>query len=81
MIGSIFNCERYFNDENIERLNQVDFPVLDKYVTERINKDGIVPKTANIEIDLLRRTFDHAVKHKFILKYPERDFKRKPMGD
>ena len=77
-LGNIFNnFERYFSDENIERLNQVDFPVLDKYITKRISKDGIAPKTANMEIDLLRRMFDHAVKYKFILESPARDLKRK----
>lgn len=77
-LGNIFNnFENYFNDENIERLNQIDFPVLDKYITKRINIDGIAHKTANMEIDLLRRMFDHAVKYKFILESPARDLKRK----
>ena len=77
-LGNIFNnFERYFNEEKIERLNQVDFPILDKYVTKRINQDGIAPKTANMEIDLLRRMFDHAVKYKFISESPARDLKRK----
>jgi len=80
-LGNIFNnFETYFNDENIEKLNQIDFPVLDKYVTKRINKDGIAHKTANMEIDLLRRMFDHAVKYKFILENPARDLKRKKVA-
>ena len=77
-LGNIFNnFEKYFSEEKIERLNQVDYPVLDKYITKRINKDGIAPKTANMEIDLLRRMFDHAVKYKFMLENPARDLKRK----
>jgi len=77
-LGNIFNnFENYFGEEKIERLNQIDFPVLDKYITKRISKDGIAPKTANMEIDLLRRMFGHAVKYKFMIESPARDLKRK----
>ena len=77
-LGNIFNnFERYFSSEKIERLKEVDFPVLDQYITKRINKDGIAPKTANMEIDLLRRMFDHAVKYKFLFENPAKELKRK----
>ena len=77
-LGNIFNnFEKYFSEENIERLKQIDFPVLEKYITKRFNIDGIAHKTANMEIEILRRMFDHAVKYKLILESPAIDLKRK----
>lgn len=77
-LENIFNnFEKYFKREKIERLKDIDFPVLDNYIISRINDDDISPKTANMEIDMLRRMFDYAVKHRYMLENPAKDLKRK----
>ncbi|MCH7764770.1 MAG: hypothetical protein IIB95_13730, partial [Candidatus Marinimicrobia bacterium] len=71
------NFERYFEAEKIKTVNQVDYPLLDNYITQRINEDGIAPKTANMEIDLLKRLFDFGVKHRYLMENPAKELKRK----
>lgn len=77
-LGNIFNnFERYFKVERIKTVNQVDYPLLDNYITQRINEDGIAGKTANMEIDLLKRLFDFGVKHRYLMENPAKELKRK----
>ena len=77
-LGVIFrHFERYFKTERITSISQVDYALLDNYVTERINSDGISGKTANMEIDLFKNLFDFAVKHKYLMENPASDLKRK----
>jgi len=77
-LGNIFNnFEKYFMAKRIESLSQIDYPLLDNYVTKRINEDEIAAKTANMEIDLLKRLLDFAVKHRYLLENPAKELKRK----
>ena len=77
-LGVIFrHYERYFDAERIKNVSQVDYPLLDNYVTQRISRDGISGKTVNMEIDLFKNLFDFAVKHKYIMQNPASDLKRK----
>ena len=69
--------ERYFDAKRINNVSQVDYPLLDNYVTQRITEDGISGKTVNMEIDLFKNLFDFAVKHKYIMENPASDLKRK----
>ena len=77
-LGNIFNnFEKYFKREKIERLKDIDYPILDNYIISRISDDGISPKTANMEIDMFNRMFDYAVKHRYMLENPAKVLKRK----
>ena len=77
-LGYIFNhFGRYFKAMRIKSVNQVDYPLLDNYVTRRINSDGISGKTANMEIDLFKRLFEFGVKHRYLMESPAKDLKRK----
>jgi len=77
-LGNIFNnFGKYFKAERIKAVNQVDYPLLDNYVTQRINTDGISGKTANMEIDLLKRLFDFGVKHRYLMENPAKELRRK----
>ena len=77
-LGYIFNhFGRYFKAMRIKSVNQVDYPLLDNYVTRRINSDGISGKTANMEIDLFKRLFEFGVKHRYLMGNPAKELKRK----
>ena len=77
-LGVIFrHYERYFDAKRIKNVSQVDYPLLDNYVTQRISVDGISGRTVNIEIGLFKNLFSFAVKHKYIMENPASDLKRK----
>ena len=77
-LGVIFrHYEQYFKTERIKNVSQVDYPLLDNYITQRINEDKISGKTANMELDLLKNLFNFAVKHKYLIENPARELRRK----
>ena len=79
-LGSIFNnFWRYFDAERIKSVKQIDYPLLDNYITHRINNEGIAPKTANMEIDILKNLCNFGVKHRYFMESPARELKRKKL--
>ena len=48
------NFERYQKRQRVKRVNQVDYPLLDNYITHRINDENIAPRTANLEIGFIK---------------------------
>ncbi|TFB13636.1 site-specific integrase [Candidatus Marinimicrobia bacterium MT.SAG.4] len=76
----INNFNRYFNREKILKVKQIDYPLLDNYITGRMNSDKIAGKTANMEIDLLKRLFEFGVKHKYLMENPAKELKRKKVS-
>lgn len=67
----------YCGDVGIQRVNQVDYPLLEEYATKRIIEDGLAPNTSNQEMGFIKRIFRFAVKHRYIMENPARDIKMK----
>ena len=74
------NFEGYCKKENLRKLNQFDFTVLYEYITHRIIEDKIAPKTANMEISILKRIFNFAVKHRYMVENPADDLVQKKLN-
>ena len=67
------NIEKYFNSQRVRKVNEIDFPLLDNFVTQRVNNDKISPGTANMEIELVKRLFRFAEKHRYLMENPAND--------
>ena len=76
----INNFNRYFKCEKILQVQQIDYPLLDNYITGRMIGDKISGKTANMEIDLLKRLFGFGVKHRYLMQNPAKELKRKKIS-
>ena len=77
-LGILFNnIEKYFKSQGIRKINEIDFPLLDNYITRRINQDKILPRTANMEIGFLKRLFKFAVKHRYLMENPANDLEHR----
>ena len=67
------NFERYQKRQKVKRVNQVDYPLLDNYITHRINDENIAPRTANLEIGFIKRLFKFAEKHRYVMESPAKE--------
>ena len=77
-IAIIFNnIGKYFKSQGIRRVNEIDFPLLDNYITQRVNNDKIAARTANMEIVFLKKLFRFAEKHRYIMENPANDLERR----
>ena len=77
-MGNIFNnFEGYCTANGLERLNQFDYTVLEEYVNHRVTEAKIAPKTVNMEINVIKRIFAFAVKHRYLSVNPSEDLKQK----
>jgi len=68
--------ETYFESNNIKKVMDITYKVLDEYLTYRTTVEGIAPKTANGELDFIRNLLEYAKKIGSLRVNPAKNIKR-----
>ena len=60
------NFLSYCKRQRLTLIEQIDYRILDRYITDHVTVDGVAPQTSNMEIDFLRNLFGLAVKYRYL---------------